>query len=56
VLVDQVATTRHGSVEITQPSAMVFAYENGLVNRVEFHLDRDAALAVAGVKRDSASR
>lgn len=50
VLVNQVATTRHHGVEISQPSAMVFAFEAGRVKRAEFHLDRDQALRSAGIE------
>lgn len=49
VLVKQIAVTRHQGVEITQPSAMVFAFEAGRLARLEFHLDRDAALRSAGI-------
>jgi ketosteroid isomerase-like protein len=49
----QIATTRHGGVEIRQPSAMAFAFEGGLVKRVEFHLDRDEALRSAGIDPQS---
>lgn len=47
---NQIATTRHGGVEISQPSALLFAFEDGLVSRIEFHIDRDAALRAAGLK------
>ena len=49
VIVDQQAKTRHGGVEISQPSAMLFAFDGGRVKRVEFHLDRSEALRVAGL-------
>ena len=49
-VVDQLATTRHGGVEISQPSAMVVAFEGHRVARVEFHLDRAAALRAAGLE------
>ena len=48
VLVNQVGTTRHG-VAVEQPSAAVWKFRDGLVARVEFHLDRDQA-------RESAQR
>lgn len=48
MLVQQTAETRHG-VEVTQPSAMVFKFAAGGVERVEFHLDRDAALRASGI-------
>lgn len=50
MLVNQVAVTRHGGVEIRQPSAMVLAFEGGQVARLEFHLDREAALRSAGIE------
>ena len=50
LMVDQTATTRHGGVEISQPSAMVFAFDGDLLKRVEFHLDRAEALRVAGLE------
>ncbi|MGH2954824.1 MAG: nuclear transport factor 2 family protein [Solirubrobacterales bacterium] len=53
LLVSQVATTRHQGVEITQPSAMVFAFEDDRVARLEFHLDRDHALRTAGLDPQS---
>jgi ketosteroid isomerase-like protein len=56
VLVNQVAITRHHGVEISQPSAMVFAFEDGRVTRAEFHLDRAAALKSAGLDPGSAAR
>jgi ketosteroid isomerase-like protein len=50
ILVTQIAVTRHGGVEIRQPSAMVFAFDDaGRVTRAEFHLDQDAALRAAGL-------
>ncbi len=42
----QVGTTRHG-VAVEQPSAAVFKFSDGQITRVEFHLDRAAALASA---------
>jgi len=43
----QVGTTRHG-VDVEQPSAAVWKFDPaGLLTRVEFHLDRQAALASA---------
>jgi ketosteroid isomerase-like protein len=50
ILVDQIATTRHGGVEMSQPSAMVFRFEAGRVTRLEFHLDHAEALRSAGVQ------
>jgi hypothetical protein len=53
LLIRQVATTRHEGVEIAQPSAMVVAFESNRVVRVEFHLDRKAALRSAGLDPQS---
>ena len=51
VLANQVARTRTGGVEISQPSAMLFAFDqSGRVTRLEFHLDRREALRVAGIE------
>jgi hypothetical protein len=47
---NQIATTRHGGVEISQPSALLFAFADGLITRVEFHIDREAALRAAGLE------
>ena len=54
VLVNQVGITRHGGVEISQPSAMLFAFEGGRVGRIEFHLDQAQALRIAGLDPRSA--
>ena len=48
LFVDQIAVTKHGGVEMTKPSAMLWLFEDGLVRRLEFHLDRDAALEAGG--------
>ncbi len=40
--VNQTGTTRHG-VDLEQPSAAVWKFRDGLLYRVEFHLDREAA-------------
>ena len=45
-LARQVGTTRHG-VDVEQPSAAVWKFRDGLIVRVEFHLDREAALRSA---------
>ncbi|MGI9020736.1 MAG: nuclear transport factor 2 family protein [Solirubrobacterales bacterium] len=50
VLVNQVAVTRHGGVEMTQPSAIVFAFEGDRIFGVEFHLDHAAALRAGGLE------
>ncbi|MDX6582529.1 MAG: hypothetical protein QOI10_1713 [Solirubrobacterales bacterium] len=42
----QTGTTRHG-VEVAQPSAGVWKFREGLLTRVEFHLDREKAAASA---------
>lgn len=47
VFVNQIGTTRHG-VAVEQPSAAVWKFRDGLVARVEFHLDRDQARESAG--------
>ena len=49
LLVDQIATTAHQAVEISQPSAMVVGFEGDRVRTLEFHLDRSAALRAAGL-------
>jgi hypothetical protein len=49
ILVNQVAITRHDRVEISQPSAMVLEFAGEQVSRLEFHLDRNAALRAAGL-------
>jgi ketosteroid isomerase-like protein len=50
VLVDQVAVTKHGGVEIHQPSAMVIRFEDDRVAAIELHLDCDEALRTAGLE------
>lgn len=45
-LVNQVGTTRHG-VQVSQPSAAVWKFRDGLLVRVEFHLDPERAAASA---------
>jgi hypothetical protein len=50
ILVNQIATTRHDGVEISQPSALVFEFnDQSQVSRAEFHLDQAAALRTAGL-------
>ena len=46
MFVRQIGTTRHG-VEMIQPSAAVWKFADGLIVRIEFHLDRDEAVASA---------
>ena len=43
MIVDQVGITRHGGVEVEQPSAAVWMFRDERLFRVEFHLDRRAA-------------
>ena len=43
----QIGITRHGGVELEQPSAAVWKLRDGELVRVEFHLDRDRAYASA---------
>jgi ketosteroid isomerase-like protein len=45
-LVNQVGTTRHG-VRLSQASAAVWKFRDGVLIRVEFHLDRERARASA---------
>jgi ketosteroid isomerase-like protein len=47
MLADQIALTRHGGVEVEQPSAAVWMFRDGRLFRVEFHLDRRRAERVA---------
>jgi ketosteroid isomerase-like protein len=48
-LVRQVGRTKTGGVEIESSAAAVWTIRGGKLQRVEFHLDRDAALRAAGV-------
>lgn len=48
-LVRMVGRTKTGGVEVEAPGAGVWTVVDGRVKRVEFHLDRDAAMASAGV-------
>jgi ketosteroid isomerase-like protein len=41
--------TRHGGVEIEQKAAAVATVADGMIVRVEFHLDRREALQAAGI-------
>ncbi len=47
VMARQIGTTRHGGVEISQPSAALWKFREGVVQQVEFHLDRDQAMESA---------
>ena len=49
LFVNQIAVTKHGGVEMTKQSAMVWLFENDLVRRLEFHLDREAAIGAGGL-------
>ena len=49
LFVNQIAVTKHGGVEMTQPSAMLWLFEGELVARLEFHLDRETALRAGGL-------
>ena len=42
-LARQIGVTRHGGVEIQQPSAVVWKFRDGRIHRIEWHLDRAAA-------------
>jgi ketosteroid isomerase-like protein len=46
-LARQVGVTRHGGIEIEQPSAAVWKFRDGVVHRIEFHLDREQAIRSA---------
>ena len=48
IFVKQVGTTRQG-VEVEQPSAAVWKFRDGLIVRIEFHLDRERARESANV-------
>jgi ketosteroid isomerase-like protein len=43
----QIGTSRTGGVELVQPSAAVWKFRDGLIERIEFHLDRGRAAASA---------
>jgi|SRR5215211_744917 len=49
MLVRQRGVTRHGGVAIENASGSVWRFREGLLRRVEFYLDRDAARAAVGV-------
>jgi ketosteroid isomerase-like protein len=42
-LAHQIGTTRHGDVELEQPSAAVWKFREGKVVRIEFHLSHENA-------------
>jgi hypothetical protein len=51
-LARQVATTKHGGVEVETESASVWWVEDGLVTQAGFYLDRRAGLQAAGLDPD----
>jgi ketosteroid isomerase-like protein len=53
-LATQVATTKHGGVEVETPSASVWWLRDGSVSRIGFYLDRRAGLEAAGLDPDRA--
>jgi ketosteroid isomerase-like protein len=48
-LVTMCGKTRTGGVEVEAPGAAVWTLADGRLRRVEFHLDREAALRAAGL-------
>jgi ketosteroid isomerase-like protein len=51
----QVATTKHGGVEVETESASVWRVRDGKVPQVAFYLDRQMALKAAGLETDRPS-
>jgi ketosteroid isomerase-like protein len=51
-LARQVATTRHGGVEVSTESASVWWQREGLISQAAFYLDRRAGLRAAGIDPD----
>jgi ketosteroid isomerase-like protein len=49
-LVRQTARTKTGGVEIEADAAAVWTVADGKLQRVEFHLDREAAMRAAGLQ------
>jgi uncharacterized protein len=49
-LVTMCGTTKTGGVEVEAPGAAVWTVVDGRLRRVEFHLDRKAALRAAGLE------
>ena len=45
----QTATTKTGGVEVVTSAASVMTFREGLISRMEFHLDREAAMRAAGL-------
>jgi ketosteroid isomerase-like protein len=54
-LAKQVATTKHGGVEVETESASVWWVRGGLIAQIVFYLDRQAALKAAGIDPDRLS-
>lgn len=48
-LVRQIGRTKRGGVEIEETAAAVWTIRDGKLSRVEFHLDRQAAMRAAGL-------
>src|SRR5882757_5039901 len=48
-LARQVATTKHGGVEVETESATIWWLEDGVITQAVFYLDRKAALKAAGI-------
>jgi ketosteroid isomerase-like protein len=54
-LAKQIATTKHGGVEMETESASVWWVRDGLIAQIVFYLDRSAALKAAGIDPDRLS-
>jgi ketosteroid isomerase-like protein len=54
-LAKQIATTKHGGVEMETESASVWWVRDGLIRQIVFYLDRQAALKAAGLDPDRPS-
>jgi ketosteroid isomerase-like protein len=54
-LAKQIATTKHGGVEMETESASVWCVRDGLIAQIVFYLDRQAALKAAGLDPDRPS-
>ena len=52
-LVELSGRTRTGGADISAPAAAVWTVVDGRMRRVEFHLDRNAALRAAGLDAES---
>jgi hypothetical protein len=51
--VRQIGVPRGGQAAIENAGAAVFGFRDGLIERIEFHLDRDDALRAAGLEPQS---